>query len=176
MTILDLLWNRGCRGLYHRTGRNTLSPGSGEMVSKQSENRHCCTLMKRILRLLCRAYGPRRWKCWGRGVDVLVETILSQNTSDTNSSAGFKQLRRRFHSWNKVADADVEEIERHIRVAGLSKQKAPRIRQILRQIRSERGKIDLQFLHELGEQEAYDYLTGFKGVGKKTANCVLLFA
>ena len=131
---------------------------------------------KRILALLTRAYGPRPWKCWGRGVDVLVETILSQNTSDTNSAAGFRQLRRRFKSWNQVADADVNEIERHIRVAGLSRQKAPRIRNILREIRQTRGKIDLQFLRELGDQEACKYLTSFKGVGPKTANCVLLFA
>src|SRR5690348_6552732 len=103
--------------------------------------------MKRILTLLTRAYGPRTWKCWGRGVDVLVETILSQNTSAKNSTAGFKQLRRRFRWWNQVADANVEEVERHIRVSGLSKQKAPRIQAILQQIRTDRGKIDLQFLH-----------------------------
>ena len=131
---------------------------------------------KRILALLTSAYGPRQWKCWGRGVDVLVDTILSQNTSDKNSTAGFKQLRRRFRSWNQVADADVNEVERHIRVSGLSKQKAPRIQAILRQIRTEYGKIDLQFLQKLSEQKAYEYLTNFKGVGPKTANCVLLFA
>jgi endonuclease-3 len=132
--------------------------------------------MRRILRRLTRAYGPRPWKCWGRGVDVLVGTILSQNTSNANSGAGFRQLRRRFKSWKQVADADVGEIERHIRVSGLLKQKAPRIRQILQQIRDDRGKIDLQFLRDLDEQAAYDYLTRFKGVGPKTANCVLLFA
>jgi endonuclease III len=132
--------------------------------------------MKKILSLLTRAYGSRPWQCWGRGVEVLVETILSQNTSDANSSAGFKQLRRRFRSWNQVADAQVDEVERHIRVAGLSRQKAPRIQTILRQIRTDRGRIDLQFLHEMTEQQAYEYLTNFKGVGPKTANCVLLFA
>src|SRR5438874_3216191 len=132
--------------------------------------------MKRILALLTRAYGPRAWKCWGRGVDVLVDTILSQNTNDKNSTAGFKQLRRRFRSWNQVADADVNELERHIRVSGLSKQKAPRIQTILRQIKADRGRIDLQFLQDADEQTAYEYLTNFKGVGPKTANCVMLFA
>src|SRR2546423_6007586 len=130
--------------------------------------------MKRILALLVRAYGPRPWKCWGRGVDVLVDTILSQNTSAANSDAGYRRLRRRFRSWNQVANAAVDEVERHIRVSGLSKQKAPRIQQILRQIKSDRGKIDLQFLKEADEQTAYEYLTNFKGVGPKTANCVML--
>ena len=107
---------------------------------------------------------------------MLVGTILSQNTSNKNSDAGYRQLRRRFRSWNQVAAAPVEEVERHIRVSGLSNQKAPRIQAILRQIKSDRGKIDLQFLGDLDEQQAYEYLTKFKGVGPKTANCVLLFA
>ncbi len=132
--------------------------------------------MQRILRLLRKAYGRRQWKCWGRGVDVLIDTILSQNTSNANSDAGYRQLRRRFKSWNQVADAPVEEVERHIRVSGLSNQKAPRIQTILRQIKAERGKMDLQFLEQMDEQSAYEYLRKFKGVGPKTANCVLLFA
>jgi endonuclease-3 len=105
-----------------------------------------------------------------------VDTILSQNTSAANSDAGYRQLRRRFRSWKQVADAPVEEVERHIRVSGLSNQKAPRIQSILRQIRSERGRIDLQFLSDLDEQSAYDYLRTFPGVGPKTACCTLLFA
>jgi endonuclease-3 len=126
--------------------------------------------------LLRRAYGRRTWKCWGKGVDVLVDTILSQNTSNKNSDAAYRQLRRRFRSWNLVAAAPMEEVEGHIRISGLSNQKAPRIQAILRQIKSDRGKIDLQFLADLDEQEAFNYLMNFKGVGPKTANCVLLFA
>src|SRR5215207_4544197 len=112
---------------------------------------------KRVLALLRRAYGPRPWKCWGDGVSVLVDTILSQNTSAPNSDAGYRQLRRRFRSWKQVADAPVEEVERHIRVSGLSNQKAPRIQAILRQIRKQRGKIDLQHLAVMDEDAALDY-------------------
>src|SRR5947208_14034667 len=92
--------------------------------------------MKSILTRLQRAYGTERWKCWGKGVDGLVDTILSQNTSAANSDAGYRQLRRRFRSWNQVAAAPVDEVERHIRVSGLSRMKAPRIQQILHQIKS----------------------------------------
>ena len=129
-----------------------------------------------VLRRLRRAYGPRPWKCWGKGVDVLVDTILSQNTSNANSDAAYRQLRRRFRSWMQVATAPVEEVERHIRVSGLSNQKAPRIQAILRQIKADRGRIDIQHLAKMDGKSAYDYLTNFKGVGPKTANCVLLFA
>lgn len=132
--------------------------------------------IRTLLPLLRRAYGPRPPQYWGDGVSVLVDTILSQNTSAANSDAGYRQLRRRFRSWKQVADAPVEEIERHIRVSGLSNQKAPRIQAILRRIREQRGKIDLQFLRDLPDDQAYAYLRGFPGVGPKTACCTLLFA
>src|SRR3954471_21404672 len=123
---------------------------------------------KRILQLLRTAYGPRPWKCWGDGVSVLVDTILSQNTSNANSGAGYRQLRRRFRSWKQVAEAPVEEVERHIRVCGLSNLKAPRIQTILRRLKADRGKFDLQFLNDLEDEAPYDYLRAFPGVGPKT--------
>jgi endonuclease-3 len=105
-----------------------------------------------------------------------VETILSQNTSTANSTAGYRQLWRAFRSWNRVADAPMDQVERAIRVSGLSRIKAPRIQSILRQIREAHGKIDLEFLKDREPQAAYDYLMRFTGVGPKTANCVLLFS
>ncbi len=132
--------------------------------------------MRHILRRLEKAYGKRPWQHWGRAVPVLIETILSQNTSGANSTAGYKRLWRQFRSWNKVADAPVEEVEKRIRVSGLSRIKAPRIQRILRQIRQDRGKIDLEFLEDWPPEGAYQYLMQFEGVGPKTANCVLLFS
>jgi endonuclease-3 len=86
-----------------------------------------------------------------------------------------RRLWGRFRSWNRVADAPVGQIERCIRVSGLSRIKAPRIRRILREIRRRHGRIDLEFLGGLEPQRAIEYLLGFDGVGPKTAHCVLLF-
>ncbi len=108
-------------------------------------------------------------------MDTLIGTILSQNTSDANSSAGFRRLKGRFGTWDAVADAPAAAIERAIRVSGLSRRKAPRIRRILRDIRAERGRISLAFLSRRPSEEAYAYLVRFAGVGPKTALCVLLF-
>jgi endonuclease-3 len=130
----------------------------------------------RVLRRLRRAYGERPWPVGDDPVGCLVATILSQNTSRQNSTAGFRRLRRRFGSWSAVADAPVARIEACIRVAGLSRVKAPRIRTILRQIRRRAGRVSLAFLRRLPPAEARRVLTGFEGVGPKTAACVLLFA
>ena len=131
---------------------------------------------RQILKRLQRAHGPRRREPAGSAVDQLVATILSQNTTGANSSAGFDRLKRRFRSWSRAADAPTSQIERCIRCCGLSRQKAPRIRRILRQIRAQRGRISLEFLERRPADDAYEYLLGFDGVGPKTALCVLLFA
>lgn len=109
-------------------------------------------------------------------VDELVLTILSQSTTDVNSWRGYEALDARYPSWDAVADAPVEEIEALIRPCGLSRQKAPRIKAILQQIRTERGQLGLDFLTEMPPDEALAYLMAFPGVGRKTASCVLFFA
>ena len=109
-------------------------------------------------------------------MDVLVATILSQNTNRANSSAGLERLRKRFATWDDVADARPAAIERCIRVSGLSRTKAPRIRKILLRLRADRGQIDLGYLAELPAEQAYRELLAFEGVGSKTALCVLMFA
>jgi len=132
--------------------------------------------LKAVLGHLQRAYGPRRWKTSGRAVDVLIGTILSQNTNAANSSAGLARLKARFPTWQAVAEAPTRRIADCIRVSGLSRIKAPRIRSILRRIRAERGRISLEFLRRRQPREAFEYLTAFDGVGPKTALCVLLFS
>jgi len=131
---------------------------------------------RRVGLLLERAYGKPQHPAGRKAVDVLMATILSQNTSDKNSSAGFRNLKKRYSGWEAVADAPVDAIEKCIRLSGLSRIKAPRIRNILRQLRKERGGIDLEFLRDLPTKDACGYLMRFDGVGAKTALCVLLFA
>jgi endonuclease-3 len=109
-------------------------------------------------------------------VDVLVETVLSQNTSDVNSARAFKSLLQRFGSLESVADAPVEKIQQTIEHAGLSRIKSARIRKMLAGLRTQHGSLELDFLTSLPVAEARDYLTAIDGVGLKTASCVLLFS
>jgi endonuclease-3 len=81
-----------------------------------------------------------------------------------------------FGSWEAIASAPVEHIAYAIRVGGLSKVKAVRIKEILNQIKRERDCISLDFLNSMNASEAKEYLMRLPGVGEKTANCVLLFS
>lgn len=131
---------------------------------------------REIGRLLEEKYGrpaPRRRM---KPLDELVLTILSQHTSDANSGRAFRSLMDRFESWEAVRDADPAEIADAIRSGGLARIKAARIKELLLHLTEERGRPSLDFLCDMGTEEAREYLLGLRGVGPKTAACVLLFS
>jgi len=103
-------------------------------------------------------------------------TILSQNTADVNSSRAYASLRQRFATWWDVLAASTDEVAQAIRIGGLANIKGRRIRQILGQLRDQRGSLDLGFLDQMPVSQARQYLTSLPGVGQKTAACVLLFS
>jgi endonuclease-3 len=129
-----------------------------------------------IVNLLTERYGERKHEPNDRPLDVLVETILSQNTSDLNSSRAFSSLKSAFPTFEAVEAARVNDLADSIRIGGLEAIKAQRIKQTLAEIRNKRGRLELDFLKELPLAEARDWLIKLPGVGAKTANCVLLFA
>jgi endonuclease-3 len=126
--------------------------------------------------ILAAAYGPRPFPGRGDPLGELVQTILSQSTSDLNSGRAYAELRRRLPTWEEVLDAPVEEVLDAIRQAGLGNVKAPRIQQALADILRRTGGLSLDFLAEMPMAEARAWLLGLDGVGPKTAACVLMFA
>ena len=109
-------------------------------------------------------------------LDELILTILSQSTSDANCYRGWEALLARYPDWEAVMAAPAGEVEETIRPAGLSKQKSGTILGVLSRLRDEQGSPTLEHLGALEDEEALEYLTSFKGVGVKTAACVLCFA
>jgi endonuclease-3 len=109
-------------------------------------------------------------------LDELVLTILSQSTSDANCYRAWEALRSRYRGWEEVLEAPVGEVEETIRPAGLSKQKSATILAVLARLRSEHGSLALDHIGAMDDAEALEYLTSFKGVGVKTAACVLCFS
>lgn len=145
----------------------------GDAIACREEGRR---LVAAICRRLGKVYGPVEAPRQRPVLDALVATILSQNTSDSNSQAAFEELGRRFEDWDAVRRAPAARIAKAIRSAGLSNQKAPRIKAILQKIHDERRELSLEFLRSVPTRKAVVYLRKLPGVGPKTAACVLLFA
>lgn len=129
-----------------------------------------------VLELLRPVYGEMYWRPHHDPVSELILTILSQHTNDTLSGKAFARMLAVFPDWQAIADAPESELIEAIREGGLARQKAPRIRAVLRRVREEHGAFDLGFLGDLPLEEARTWLQTLPGVGPKTAACVLMFA
>lgn len=106
----------------------------------------------------------------------LIGTILSQSTTDVNSGRAYAQLRAMYPTWEELLDAGEDELYETIKLAGLGRMKAARIKQTLREVLRRRGELRIEFLAQLPLDEAKRWLTSLDGIGPKTAACVLLFA
>ncbi len=130
--------------------------------------------LQKTLDLLEEHQGVKKWPGPSEPLDSLMLTILSQNTNDALRDRAYENLRSRFPSWSQVLSAPVEEVERAVRVAGLSRQKAARMQEVLRWVQSEYGEFSLRKLDKMDDDTALKLLTGQKGVGIKTAAVVLM--
>ena len=98
---------------------------------------------------------------------ILVGTILSARTRDENTAEVSKRLFARYPDPARLARAKKKDVERVIKSIGFYRVKAGRIIEVARIIDGRYGgrvPRDLEKLVEL------------PGVGRKTANCVLVYA
>lgn len=132
--------------------------------------------IKKLANLLEEEYGKKVLRHSFDPLSELIATILSQNTSDNNSHRAFRNLKKNFRSWDDLRKSSLQKISRSIKIGGLEKVKAERIKRILNQIYAEKGNVSLSFLRRWETERVKNYLSRFKGVGDKTIACVLLFS
>ncbi|MEM3737001.1 MAG: endonuclease III [Candidatus Bathyarchaeia archaeon] len=108
--------------------------------------------------------------------EMLIKTILSQNTTDLNANKAFNRLRERFKVEPKaLARADLGIIRECIKVAGLGNIKAKRIKEVSMLVYSKFGG-DLSSILSLPLKKARSTLIEMPGIGYKTADVILTFA
>ncbi len=108
-------------------------------------------------------------------LEVLIGTILSQNTNDALRDRAHDRLREKYPTYEAMLEAPVRSIAAAIRISGLYRQKAERIKRVLRWTRERFGRLSLRGLCRLRGEEAFKALASLNGVGPKTAAVVLLF-
>jgi endonuclease-3 len=131
--------------------------------------------IRKITLLLEKQYGVPQRKSLGNPLDILIETILSQNTNDQNRDRAYQRLKARFPRWEDALKGKTKSIASAIQPGGLAEQKARRIREILHWIRKREGRLSLSFLKEMDTQEIRKTMGVLKGIGPKTLDCLLLF-
>lgn len=137
-----------------------------------------CSMNKvqKVISLLKKEYGVPQFDGHQEPLEELILTILSQNTSWQNCLRAFDGLKRSFKNWEQVARADTRKIAQAIKIGGLSRIKSKRIKNALKVVYEVRGSYSLILLKKEKLINAHRFLISLKGVGPKTAACVLLFS
>ncbi|HDO41548.1 MAG TPA: endonuclease III [Candidatus Bathyarchaeota archaeon] len=106
---------------------------------------------------------------------VLVRTIISQSTAETNTRRAFENLSARMQiTPSSLAKAPIRDIEDALRVAGLYRNKSVVLKKLSAIILEKfDGKLD--FIYSLPLSDARKKLLSLPGVGPKTADIILLF-
>lgn len=98
---------------------------------------------------------------------ILIGTILSARTKDENTARVVRELFERYKTVDELAAAKARDVEKVIKSIGFYHVKAKRIIDVARIIKSRYGGT---------VPEDIDQLMSLPGVGRKTANCVLVYA
>jgi endonuclease-3 len=131
-------------------------------------------ILKKMEQALNREKPPRLTALRGLQIEeqddpfkILIGTILSARTRDENTTRVVSKLFARFRTPEDLASADIDEIKQIIHSIGFYNVKAERIKQVSRMLIS---KFDGRVPSDI------DSLLELPGVGRKTANCVLVYA
>jgi endonuclease-3 len=97
---------------------------------------------------------------------VLIRTILSQRSKDENTDKAAEQLFKIYDTPQALANGDIRRIETLIKPSGLYTAKAKNIRNVAKILIDD---YDSQVPMDIDE------MLKLPGVGRKTANCVLVY-
>jgi endonuclease-3 len=103
----------------------------------------------------------------GEPFKVLIATVISQRTREEQTTLVSNRLFARYPDAASLADAPVDELQRLLNGSQYPEVKAPRIKEMARILRDQyAGQVP----------RTLEALVALPGVGRKTANCVLLYA
>ena len=98
---------------------------------------------------------------------ILIGTILSSRTRDENTTKVVKTLFKRFRNAKELAEGNMEEVKQIIHSIGFYNVKAKRVIEVSQLIvKKFNGKVP----------NCIEKLLELPGVGRKTANCVLVYS
>ncbi|WP_054836025.1 endonuclease III domain-containing protein [Metallosphaera hakonensis] len=105
---------------------------------------------------------------------VLIATILTQNTTDKGAKRAYEELEREVGvTPDKLSSAEIDKIKNCIKSIGLYNNKAKIIKTVSTLIMEQYGG-DLENLLDLDQIESRQRLVELPGIGKKTADVVML--
>ncbi len=109
-------------------------------------------------------------------LDELLLILCSVKRGEKVYLRAFKSLKQAYPTYEKLNQASVKELTKHIEWGGLQNQKARSLKKITTAITRRFGKLSLAPLRKMTEEECEEFLCSLPGVGKKVARCVMLYS
>ena len=127
-------------------------------------------------RVLLDAHGPQHWWPGRSRFEVIVGTILVQNTAWANAEAAIRNLRRvKLLTPAAMHAASAAQIEKFIRPSGYFRQKTKKLKAFTQFLYGEYGG-SLTKMFSRPTQALRRELLAIHGIGPETADSILLYA
>lgn len=128
-----------------------------------------------IYRKLNRHFGFLHWWPGDTPFEVFVGAILTQQTTWTNVEKAIAALKKADSlSIKKIANMPIKRLQLLIRPSGYYRQKAARLKAICKAVLKEYGS--LENLFGLESDELRRVLLSYNGIGRETADSIILYA
>ncbi|MBI9020202.1 MAG: hypothetical protein JEZ10_02970 [Verrucomicrobia bacterium] len=128
-----------------------------------------------IYQSLAAEYGPQHWWPARTRTEMIIGSILTQNTAWTNVEKALSTLRKNSAlNFQTLEKTPADQIAEWIRPAGYFNQKAACLKAFAAVLKESGGSIDRLF--RLETPDLRKQLLGVKGIGQETADCILLYA
>jgi endonuclease-3 len=120
-----------------------------------------------VIRILAETYHGRGSVELGDPYKVLVATVISQRTREEQTTAVSERVFARYPDWKALAEADEAELYQLLEGSQYRETKAPRMIAMAAMVMEKFGG---------RTPDTIEALLELPGVGRKTANCVLVYA
>lgn len=118
-------------------------------------------------------YGPQHWWPADTVLEMMLGSILVQNTNWRNADKALQELGTSMDP-EVIHDMPVEELAGFIRSSGFYNIKAKRIKAFIKWFR--RHHYDVEGIKKMQKQKIRDELLQINGIGRETADAMLLYA
>lgn len=139
-------------------------------MSRTSEN------INALYEAMFSAYGPQQWWPAETRTEVIIGAILTQNTAWRNVEKAIENLKyAQALDWAQLRDLPLEKLAELIRPAGTFNVKARRLKTFVLWF-WDRFDADLDRMFATSLQSLREELLGISGIGRETADAILLYA
>ena len=120
-------------------------------------------------------FGPQGWWPAKSPFEVMVGAILTQNTAWTNVEKAIKNLKKqKLLSPEKIKKVPIKKLAKAVRSSGFYNEKAKKLKSLVKFL-GQNGK-SINKLRALDITTLRERLLAVKGIGKETADSVILYA